>query len=94
MQRTSALLSPECRFLEAEGNLARFETLIDRAAGRGARRVCFPELALTGYPHHLSVMLRRVDPARSKETETTDAALTVTRASATGTPSRVAPSMA
>ena len=44
-----AVISSKSRFCDVEANLNHFEKLTRRAAGRSARLVCFPELAITSY---------------------------------------------
>ena len=44
-----AVVSSKSKHLDIAANLRHFETLIERAAGKGSRLVCFPELALTSY---------------------------------------------
>jgi predicted amidohydrolase len=44
------LIQMDGREFDKEYNLARAENLIRAAAGRGARIVCLPEVALQGYP--------------------------------------------
>ena len=46
---TVAVVSSHSKFCDVEANLKHFESLIKEAAGKGARLVCFPELALTAY---------------------------------------------
>ena len=46
---TVAVASSHSEFCDVEANLKHFETLIKEAAGKGARLVCFPELALMAY---------------------------------------------
>ena len=44
-----AVVSSKSDFCDVEANIEHFERLIKRASGKGARLVCFPELALTSY---------------------------------------------
>lgn len=44
-----AVVSSKSQFCDVEANLKHFEGLIKRASDKGARFVCFPELALTSY---------------------------------------------
>ncbi len=44
-----AVVSSKSRYLNKNHNLAHFEKIIERVAVKGARLVCFPELALMGY---------------------------------------------
>jgi predicted amidohydrolase len=46
---TVAVVSSHSEFCNVEANLKHFESLIKEAAGKGARLVCFPELALMAY---------------------------------------------
>jgi predicted amidohydrolase len=46
---TVAVVSSQSEFCDVEANLKHFESLIREAKGRGARLVCFPELALMAY---------------------------------------------
>jgi predicted amidohydrolase len=46
---TVAVVSSHSEFCDVEANLKHFESLIREAKGRGARLVCFPELALMAY---------------------------------------------
>ncbi len=46
---TVAVVSSHSEFCDVEANLKHFESLIKEAKGRGARLVCFPELALMAY---------------------------------------------
>ena len=46
---TVAVVSSHSEFCDVEANLKHFEALIKEAAGKGARLVCFPELALMAY---------------------------------------------
>ncbi len=45
----AAVVSSRSRFCDTEANLKHFASLTRRAAGRDARLVCFPELALSSY---------------------------------------------
>jgi len=51
-----AVVSSRSRFCDPAANLKHFSTLTARAAKRGARLVCFPELALTSYTTHPQVL--------------------------------------
>ena len=53
---TVAVVSPRCVFGDVEANLAHFTKLAEQAASRGARLVCFPELALVSYSTHKNVL--------------------------------------
>ena len=44
-----AVVSSRSRFCDIEGNIRHFTGLARKAAARGARLICFPELALTSY---------------------------------------------
>ena len=46
---TVAVVSSHSDFCDPEANLKHFESLIKEAAGKGARLICFPELALMAY---------------------------------------------
>ena len=46
---TVAVVSSHSEFCDVEANLTHFASLIKEAKGRGARLVCFPELALMAY---------------------------------------------
>jgi predicted amidohydrolase len=46
---TVAVVSSHSEFCDVEANLKHFESLIEEATGKGARLVCFPELALMAY---------------------------------------------
>ena len=46
---TVAVVSSHSEFCNVEVNLKHFESLIKEAARKGARLVCFPELALMAY---------------------------------------------
>jgi predicted amidohydrolase len=46
---TVAVVSSHSDFCDVDANLKHFEALIEEAAGKGARLVCFPELALMAY---------------------------------------------
>ncbi|MBC8874065.1 MAG: carbon-nitrogen hydrolase family protein [Planctomycetes bacterium] len=46
---TVAVVSSHSEFCDTGANLKHFESLIEEAAGKGARLVCFPELALMAY---------------------------------------------
>ena len=46
---TVAIVSSHSVFCDPNANLNHFESLIKEAVGKGARLVCFPELALMGY---------------------------------------------
>jgi predicted amidohydrolase len=51
-----AVVSPRCVFGDVDANLAHFTELIEQARGKGARLVCFPELALVSYSTHKDVL--------------------------------------
>jgi predicted amidohydrolase len=53
---TVAVVSPRCVFADVEANLSHFTKLVEEANAKGARLVCFPELALTGYSTHADVL--------------------------------------
>ncbi len=53
---TVAVVSPRCVFGDVIANLKHFEGLIEEAADKGARLVCFPELALVSYSTHKNVL--------------------------------------
>lgn len=46
---TVAVVSPRAKFCDLQANLEHFATWVRKAADKGARLVCFPELALTSY---------------------------------------------
>src|SRR5688572_19236907 len=46
---TVAVVSPRCVFGDVEANLKHFTTFVEEANAKGARLVCFPELALTAW---------------------------------------------
>ncbi len=46
---TVAVISSQSRFCDIDANLKHSASLVRRAAARGARLICFPELALTSY---------------------------------------------
>jgi len=46
---TVGVVSSQSKFCDIDANLQHFGTLIWRTADRGARLICFPELALTSY---------------------------------------------
>ena len=50
-----ALAQITCRVGQIELNLKKHRECAKRAAGAGARIVCFPELSLPGYPHVLAL---------------------------------------
>ena len=52
---TVAVVSPQCVFGDVGSNLEHFTRFVEGAAGRGARLVCFPELALVSYSSHPEV---------------------------------------
>ena len=67
-----AVVSSRSRFCDISANLRHFETLSRRAAGRGARLVCFPELALTSYtidPRILDIAEKIPGPATDRLAE-------------------------
>jgi len=47
-----AVISSHSQFADVKKNLEHFTALIEKAAAKGARLVCFPELALTSYSTH------------------------------------------
>ena len=51
-----AVVSSRSRFCDIEANVRHFAELARKAAGRGARLVCFPELALTSYTTHPAIL--------------------------------------
>jgi predicted amidohydrolase len=53
---TVALVSPRCAFGDVEGNLAHFAEFAKEAKAKGARLVCFPELALVSYSTEKEVL--------------------------------------
>jgi predicted amidohydrolase len=53
---TVAVVSPRCVFGDVEANLNHFTELIEEAAAKRARLICFPELALTSYSTHAEVL--------------------------------------
>lgn len=46
---TVAVVSPRCEFGDVDANLKHFTEFIEHAKQKGARLVCFPELALVSY---------------------------------------------
>ena len=50
-----AVVSSRSEFADVEANLRHFTVLIEAAAAKGARLVCFPELALVSYSTHEDV---------------------------------------
>jgi predicted amidohydrolase len=53
---TVAVVSPRCVFGDVRENLNHFASLIEEAAAKGARLVCFPELALTSYSTDAAIL--------------------------------------
>lgn len=53
---TVAVVSSVSVFCEPETNLAHFEELVEEAKRKGARLVCFPELALTSYTDNKAIL--------------------------------------
>jgi predicted amidohydrolase len=53
---TVAVISPRCVFGDVETNLNHFTELIEEAAAKRARLICFPELALTSYSTNAEVL--------------------------------------
>jgi len=53
---TVAVVSPRCVFGDVESNLNHFTDLVEEAAAKQARLICFPELALTSYSTHTEVL--------------------------------------
>ena len=51
-----AVVSPRCEFADVDANLKHFTKLIEQAAAKGARLICFPELALVSYSTHKDVL--------------------------------------
>ena len=68
---TVAVVSPRCVFGDVEANLAHFTKLAEQAASKGARLVCFPELALVSYSTHKSV-LKSAEPIPGPSTKKLD----------------------
>lgn len=54
---TVAVVSPRCVFGDVDANLKHFTQFIERAAAKGARLICFPELALVSYSTDKDVLL-------------------------------------
>jgi predicted amidohydrolase len=54
---TVAVVSPRCAFGDVDVNLKHFTKFIKQAVAKGARLVCFPELALVSYSGHKDVLL-------------------------------------
>jgi predicted amidohydrolase len=54
---TVAVVSPRCVFGDVNANLRHFTQFIERAAAKGARLICFPELALVSYSTDKDVLL-------------------------------------
>ena len=69
---TVALVSPRCVFGDVDANLAHFATLIEQAQAKGARLICFPELALVSYSTHKNVLksAESIPGPTTKELET------------------------
>ena len=53
---TVAVVSPRCVFGDVQANLDHFTELLEEAAAKRARLICFPELALTSYSTHAEVL--------------------------------------
>lgn len=53
---TAGVVSSHSRFCEVEANFNHFAAITRRMAGRGARLICFPELALTSYTTDRAVL--------------------------------------
>jgi predicted amidohydrolase len=53
---TVAVVSPRCVFADVSANLTHFTELVEKARAKGARLVCFPELALVSYSTHRDVL--------------------------------------
>ena len=53
---TVAVVSPRCVFGDVDANLNHFVELTEEATAKGARLICFPELALTSYSTHPDVL--------------------------------------
>ncbi|MCH7727653.1 MAG: carbon-nitrogen hydrolase family protein [Planctomycetes bacterium] len=69
---TVAVVSPRCKFGDVDANLAHFEKLIEQAKAKGARLVCFPELALVSYSTHKDV-LKSAEPIPGPTTKRLEA---------------------
>ena len=69
---TVAVVSPRCVFGDVEANLAHFAKLIEQAQSKGARLVCFPELALVSYSTHKDV-LKSAEPIPGETTKRLEA---------------------
>ncbi len=52
----AALVSPRCVFGDVDANLLHFSELAEDAQMKGARLICFPELALVSYSIHKEVL--------------------------------------
>ena len=52
---TVAVVSSHSVFCDPDANLEHFEALINEAAEKGARLVCFPELALMAYAQEVKI---------------------------------------
>lgn len=53
---TVAVVSSRSRFCDTDANLRHFASITKRASARGARLVCFPELALASYTTRREVL--------------------------------------
>ena len=51
-----AVVTPRCMFADVTANLEHFTELIEEAAAKEARLICFPELALVSYSTHKDVL--------------------------------------
>lgn len=51
-----AVVSSKSVFCDVDANIRHFEALVKRAADKGAKVVCFPELALTSYTTDPSIL--------------------------------------
>lgn len=52
----AALISPRCVFGDVDANLEHFAELAEKAQKKGARLICFPELALVSYSVNKQVL--------------------------------------
>jgi|GEM_PF-797812 len=55
---TVAVVSSNSTFADPDANIQHFEQLVQEAVSKGARLVCFPELALISYDCHLKEALQ------------------------------------
>ncbi len=53
---TVGVVSSHSRFCDVEANFTHFTAITRRLSNRGARLICFPELALTSYTTNPAVL--------------------------------------